>query len=56
MELQARMVAVGCVEPKFSPGQYKVLMEKAPGPITRIATRIMELSGMSDEEPDPGEA
>lgn len=50
IELQARMVEVGCVEPKFAPGQYKVLMGKEPGSINRMATRIMELSGIESDE------
>jgi hypothetical protein len=60
MELQARMVEEGCVEPKLAPGQYKVLLTKEPGILNRIATHIMELSGMGDEDAkedgDQGEA
>lgn len=52
MEFQARMVEAGCVEPKLAPGQYKALMGKEPGLLSRIAARIAALSGIEDEEED----
>lgn len=56
IELNARIAEVGCMQPRFAPGQYKVLMEKEPGPVQRIVERILDLSGTGESEAEQGEA
>lgn len=51
IQLTCMIVATACVEPKFAPGQWKMLMGKTMGPINRIAEKINQLSGtMGSEE------
>ena len=58
IQFNALIVAAGCVEPSFPPASEQRLMrEQAAGPVARIASRIMDLSGFGGEEPgEPGEA
>jgi hypothetical protein len=57
VKLQALVAEAGLVEPKLTPGQYKALLTKEIGPLSRIGERILELSGLdNDEDVDQGEA
>jgi hypothetical protein len=57
VKLQACIAERGLVEPKLAPGQYNDLLNKEIGPLTKIAERILELSGLNDDEDvDQGEA
>jgi hypothetical protein len=47
----AAIVVAGCLTPKFPPGYGKILASrKTPGPISKISTRILELSGSIEPE------
>lgn len=46
----AMVVEVGCVEPQFPPGQYRALMKRETGIISRISERILKLSGFRDDD------
>jgi len=50
IEMAARIVEMGCVEPEFAPGQYKLIMTKMAGVVTRISDAIIDLSGLGGEE------
>jgi hypothetical protein len=57
IQFNALLVVAGCVEPSFPPASEQRLMrEQAAGPVARIASRIMDLSGFGGEEAEPGEA
>jgi len=57
VQLTALIVEAGCVQPEFAPGQYKLLMAKPLGPLSKISDRILELSGIIEPEAgSPGEA
>ena len=48
IKMMALIVEYGCVQPEFAPGQYQALMNKEPGPLTRISDRILELAGLAE--------
>jgi hypothetical protein len=59
VKLQALVAERGLVEPKLAPGQYNALLNKEIGPLSKIAERILELSGLKEDEDldvDQGEA
>ena len=59
IKFNALLMVAGCVEPEFPPASEEQLMRKiAAGPVARIAARIIELSGLGDqdEDDDQGEA
>lgn len=53
------LVAAGCIDEDgnqlFQPDDAKLLAKKSFGPISRIATRIMEISGLTDESEGEGD-
>jgi hypothetical protein len=55
IEMGARIVEIGCVEPKFAPGQYKVVMDKQAGVVTRLQDAIIDLSGLGGEPEEVAE-
>lgn len=55
-ELFAQIVRHGLVEPQLSDDDLAALRAAKAGPIMKLATAIMQLSGMSDDETMAGEA
>lgn len=47
MALMVGSIAVGMTDPVLSPEQAQGLMQAAAGPVTNLAKRIMEISGMT---------
>ena len=59
IQFNALLMVAGCIEPAFPPASEEQLMRTiAAGPVARIAARIIELSGLGDqdEDDDQGEA
>ena len=57
IKFNALLMVAGCVEPAFPPASEEQLMRQiAAGPVARIAARIIELSGLGDQDDDQGEA
>lgn len=49
-ELAFQALALGLVKPSLTPEQIEQLRQAKPGPLMKIAKRVMEISGMVDEE------
>ena len=49
-EMAFQALALGLVKPALTPEQLEQLRQAKPGPLMKIAKRVMEISGMVDEE------
>jgi len=50
LKAMSLVVVAGCLDPKFVEGRARQLQNKEPGLIHRIGSRILELSGLGDED------
>ena len=49
-EMAFQALTMGLVKPALTPEQLEQLRQAKPGPLMKIAKRVMEISGMVDEE------
>lgn len=54
--VQIGVVAAGMVSPRLTPDQAEVLKLKAAGPVIRLSTAVMRLSGMTEDATKKAEA